>query len=296
MKIFITGAESFIAGTLISRFSGSDVDVAGCDLSASKSPGIAISDIRNPDLGDLIPEGSDAVVHLAALSREADCKGRLDDWFDINVVASVNVLHAAHRRRVKRFVFASSEWVYDFNGTEERYETDKIDPANVGSEYGLSKLLAESYLRQSTRNLKIELTILRFGIVYGPRKKNWSAVEALLHSVATEDAVRIGSRSTARRFIHVSDVAAAIEMSCRSGADGVFNIQGPRLISLNDILDEAKSLTGRYPEIIETEPDSPSIRSVNVDRAAKLLNWQPKMDISDGMQDCAFAVLESFRA
>ncbi|MEC8201387.1 MAG: NAD(P)-dependent oxidoreductase, partial [Pseudomonadota bacterium] len=101
MKIFITGAESFIAGTLISRFSGSDVDVAGCDLSASKSPGIAISDIRNPDLGDLIPEGSDAVVHLAALSREADCKGRLDDWFDINVVASVNVLHAAHRRRVK---------------------------------------------------------------------------------------------------------------------------------------------------------------------------------------------------
>ena len=107
MKIFITGAGSFIAGALISGFAGSDVDVAGCDLSESKAPEITILDIRSPDLGDLIPEGADASF-ISPHCREADCKGRLDDWFDINVAASVNVLHAAHRRRVKRFVFASS--------------------------------------------------------------------------------------------------------------------------------------------------------------------------------------------
>ena len=127
---------------------------------------------------------------------------------------------------------------------------NKIDPAN-----GLRIWFVETIggeLSAPARNLKIRLTILNWG-VYGPRKQNWSAVEALLHSVATEDAVRI-DRGQRHDVSYTFRCRSRDRNELRSGADGVFNIQGPRLISLNDILDEAKSLTGRYPEIIETEP------------------------------------------
>ena len=87
MKISITGARGFLLPVRSSPDLRAVMWTSRCDLSESKAPEITILDIRSPDLGDLIPEGADA-VHLAALSREAECKGRLDDWFDINVAAA----------------------------------------------------------------------------------------------------------------------------------------------------------------------------------------------------------------
>src|SRR5207244_7827946 len=69
-------------------------------------------------------------------------------------------------------------------------------------------------------------------IFYGPRPANWSAVEHLFHAVREKDVVDVGSLATARRFIHVADIASGILSVVGMGNAGylVFNLSGDRLI------------------------------------------------------------------
>ena len=296
MQIFATGSASFIAAELISHCENFGVQFSGCDLLEQQHPDCHRADIRDPDLCDVIDENTEVLVHLAAISREADCKGQMDQWMDINVLASRNVMLSAHRRGVRRFVFASSEWVYDFDDDIERREDDDINPMGVTSEYGLSKLMAECLLRQTALDMGVSLTVLRFGIVYGAREKNWSAVEKLLHSVATQDRITVGSLNTARRFVHVNDIASAILLGCTQANAGTYNIQGPRLTSLRDVIATAKSMTRRDPDVVERDSDAASIRPVSSALAERELGWRPQIDIERGMRKIAPVILRQCNA
>ena len=77
-------------------------------------------------------------------------------------------------------MFASSEWVYEhFEAGELKDEDSVIDVSRQTSEYALSKLVGESALRQKFQRGFCSTTILRFGIIYGPRPSNWSARSTL---------------------------------------------------------------------------------------------------------------------
>lgn len=285
MRIHVTGAESFIGKALIKRCREVGIVVTGSDLTISQSPEIVIGDIRSPNFASVLEKDTDTLVHLAALSRESDCHNNMDAWMRTNVLASENVMRCAARAGIRRIVFASSEWVYDYFGDDERSESESIDPIAVSSEYGLSKLLAESVLRQIADEVSIELVILRFGIVYGPRANNWSAVEALLNDVCTKDQVRVGSLRTSRRFIHVRDIADAICANLSSGDIGVFNVQGPRLVALGEVVEIAKKLSGNEPKILEINPQEVSVRRVCSQAIEKATGWQPRIEIDEGMKD-----------
>jgi len=68
------------------------------------------------------------------------------------------------------------ELTIDFDG-------EYIDASQLNSEYALSKYVSEQNLRQKFQHGFCPTTILRFGIIYGSRKHNWSAVESLFHAV-----------------------------------------------------------------------------------------------------------------
>ena len=285
MGLFVTGVGSFIGGALLAACDRAGVEVTGIDTAPVDRPGCRPLDLRSPDLADAIPEDVDAVVHLAALSRDPDCRDAAIPCFDVNVMGTLNLMAAAGRRRARQFIFASSEWVYDsFPPGVEKTEDDPIDALAHTSEYAFSKLVGEVNLRQKFRHGFCPTTILRFGIVYGPRRTNWSAVETLVNAVATRDTVNVGSRATARRFIHVADVAEAV-LAAR-GLEGctTINIQGPRLVSLGEILDRTGDLLGRKPAIEETAPDRPSIRGVSSARAEALMGWRARVGIEEGLR------------
>src|SRR5262245_31359023 len=112
MTIFVTGSESFIGKVLLAQLEHAGVEAVGIDVTAGSGRGRHTADIRSADIADLIPEAA-TIVHLAALSRDADCKGRDYSCFDVNVMGTLNLMNAAIRRACRQFIFASSEWVYD---------------------------------------------------------------------------------------------------------------------------------------------------------------------------------------
>lgn len=287
MKLVITGAESFIGRELVKRCRKAGIDRIGIDVAGGRAGTLAL-DIRDRSLATVIPQGVDAMIHLAAISRDSDCARDPRTCYDVNVTGTLGAFEAARTKGVGQFIFASTEWVYDrFDPATAKSEDDPIDSTQLGSHYALSKLLAESALRLRQRETGMPVTVLRFGIVYGPRPDNWSAVENLLVAVAGGQPVRIGSRATARCFVHVSDIADGIIAAC--GRDGfqVVNLQGDRPITLGEVIDRSAELVGRSPEIIETDPANPSVRNVSNARAATLLGWRPQVDLPSGLRSVA---------
>ena len=282
MSVFVTGAESFVGRALVDVCDLAGIPVEGVDLADCTSSRWGHLDIRDPALADAIPEGA-VVVHLAAISRDTDCRTDPREAFDVNVNGTINVAEASRKRSCPQIVFASSEWVYgevDDYGTQT--EDQVIDGTRLKSEYAISKLVGERLLVLG--GYVDVITILRFGIIYGPRSDNFSAVEALLDRGRTDGRVEVGSGRTARRFIHVTDIANGI-LSCigRSGNE-VFNLSGSELVSLADVVETAARLIGKDIDLVERDRSHPSIRNPDNSLALKLLDWTPRIELEAGLR------------
>ena len=285
MKVFITGAEGFIGRELMSQCEKQGIEAIGLDFIKSSKPNCYQADIRSKDMFELVPEGVDAIVHLAALSKDADCRNEAYECFDINVMGTLNLIEAAEKKRAKQFVFASSEWVYD-NCSKDGIKNEEsfINIANHESEYALSKLVSEASLRQKYQHGFCPTTILRFGIIYGPRKDSWSAVESLFQGVQNRDEVVVGSLKTGRCFIHVSDIASGIIKSVGLDGFNIINLEGDTLITLEDVIETAKKLLNKKPRIIESAPVNVSIRNISNEKSKRILQWKPEIDLEGGLK------------
>jgi len=284
MKVAIIGSEGFIATAFNKHCQDQNIEAVGIDTIPSEDPNHIVMDLRSPDIESAIPRGTDAIVHLAAISRDKDCRDNPYLAFDINVMGTLNLIRAAAKRDVKQFIFASSEWVYGevANGAVQT-EDQAIDVTRIKSEYALTKIVAEQNLRIAHEQGSCPVTILRFGIAYGPRPSNWSAVESLFDSVGKQDSIKVGSKSTARRFIHVDDIATAIGSAIgRIGFD-IFNVSSDKLVTLGDVIKESSSLLNKHPNVVESDPQNVSIRNPDNSKARRELGWSPKIDLSTGL-------------
>jgi len=284
--ILITGSESFVGKELIRQCKEKKIDVMGIDsINVENTEYIYHQiDIRNPKIFEIIPENIDAIIHLAALSRDSDCKGKAYECFDVNVIGTLNLIKAANKKNIKQFIFASSEWVYnEFIGNEEKDEDDIINIAEHTSEYALSKIVSEINLKQQFLNKFCSVTILRFGIIYGPRKNNWSAVESIFNQIKNKSEITIGSLKNGRRFIHVSDIVNGIIKSIGLNGFNILNLTGDNMITMKNLISESEKICCKKITIIEKESLAVNIRNPSNVRAKQLLNWYPKVSLREGL-------------
>lgn len=285
MKIFVTGVGSFIGKAFVRWCDDAGHQISGVDLASVGRDDCHVADIRTANLAELIPDNVDAIVHLAALSRDPDCRGKAYDCFQTNVMSTIKLMDAGQTKGAKQFIFASSEWVYtDYPNSGPATEETPINITKHKSEYALSKLVSEANLRQYALQGAENVTILRFGIVYGPREKNWCAVEGLLNQVVNKSEISVGSAQTARCFIHVDDVAAGIGASIGAPGFQIYNIQGARPVDLGEVVNTSARLLNREVNLLESAPDTPSIRWVSGEKAKRDLHWEPQISFADGLQ------------
>lgn len=278
MKLFITGSDGFIGKELISQCKNLGIEVIGVDVRSG-------FDVRSKDIAEQIPKGIDAVIHLAGLSSDIQCKNKGYETVDINVLGTLNLMEAATARKAKQFIFASSEWAYDnCAANEQKTEESIINIANHTSEYALSKLVSEANLRQKYQNGFCPVTILRFGIVFGTTGEKKSAVESLYLNVKEKDEISVGSLKNGRCFIHVSDIASGIIKSVSLQGFNIINLAGDKLITLQNIIEASKKVLNKNPRVIETSPENVSIRNISNSKAKLMLNWSPTVTIESWLR------------
>ena len=289
--IVITGSESFVGRELIKQLLEQKKEIIGIDLLNEKSQNYEYikMDICSNNITDFIPNNAETIIHLAALSTDPLCKGKAYNCFNTNVMGTLNLMNTAMKRNVKQFIFASSEWVYsDSIDNEEKNEETIIDMSKISSEYALSKIVSETNLRQQYTLGFCDITILRFGIIYG-QINGIGAVESIPRKVKNGEKITIGSLKTGRCFVHVKDIVKGIILSLGLENFNIINLSGDKVNTLEEIIEVSQRIFHKKIEIVETDPNNPDIRNPSNRKAKKIINWKPEIDLEHGIKD-----LESF--
>ncbi len=190
-------------------------------------------------------EGADYVFHFAALSDLNAARDLPRETAQINVLGTVNVLEAARRAGVKRFVFSSTVYVY----------------SGEGSFYRASKQACEAYIEEYGRRYGLEYTILRFGSLYGPRADESNGMYRLLRQAALSGKVQyLGAPDDAREYIHVADAARlSADILAPEYANQHLVITGHNALRARDLFTMFSEILGREIEVEYARPDIPDL-------------------------------------
>ncbi|HTM83994.1 MAG TPA: NAD-dependent epimerase/dehydratase family protein, partial [Mycobacterium sp.] len=168
-RVFITGANGFIASALAGRLRELGAEVSGVDLTASPADHVVAGSTLDPTRWADRLSGVDVVIHTAAIVSNA---APLDKAWEVNVLGTQRVLRAAAEAGVSRLVHLSSIAAYGF---EFRDGVDETDPIRVsGYSYVDTKVNSEHVVLAAQAAGEIATTIIRPGDVWGPHSKPWT--------------------------------------------------------------------------------------------------------------------------
>ena len=293
--LVVTGSSGFVGEKLALVAINEGYEVIGIDFKKSKKLSCLQLelDLTSENFFDEIPENS-TIIHLASLSTDGACRANPLLALDANLRATALVLENAVKSKASHFVFASSEWVYPEHPTVVvQSEKDELKLTSLNSLYAMTKLFGESLIRVDS---KIPHTILRFGIVYGPRFPPGSAAESIAWKIHLNEEVKIGSKKTARRFIHVNDLINGIIKCIEIGPSllnqKIMNLSGAELVSLDDVAEASNQILKKSTRIIETGGIT-SIRNPLNALAFELLGWKPKIDLKVGLLECLTFMIDA---
>jgi len=237
-------------------------------------------------------KGVDYVFHLATVNIIAAVSSPLLEE-ETNVRGTVNLLELCKNLPIKRFVYTSSVSVY---GNGQSFPISEDAPPRFTSIYPAGKYAGEAYCEAFHKLFGIPITIIRYSNVYGPRQSPSNPYSGVISKffwwAMRGEPLRIyGDGEQTRDFVYVDDaVEATLRAGLLSSAVGeVFNIATGKETSINrlaemvfSLVHPARKLEKEYLPIREI--DSIRRRVLNIEKAQRLLDWQPTVDLADGLR------------
>ena len=302
-KILVTGNMGYVGPAVVGRLRESypDAFLAGLDAGYFAHCLTGCSAVPERDLdcqyfGDVraIPpwllEGTDAVVHLAAISNDPIGNAYDDITLEINHEATIRLASEARAAGARAFVFAGSCSIY---GVSSDAVATEDSPARRLSRYAESKWLAEQGLRELA-NDAFNVTSLRFGTACGMSDRLRLDVvlnDFVASAIATGTITILSDGTPWRPLIHVSDMARAMDWAIARGAEGgaflAVNAGSDEWnYRVRELADEvARVIPGVDVSVAGTgEPDRRSYR-VSFERFRALApDHQPEVDIRAAIQ------------
>jgi UDP-glucuronate 4-epimerase len=289
VKYAVTGAAGFIGSHLTEALLDAGHDVVAIDCftdyydPALKEANSAAFPVERLDLAadPLELAGVDGLFHLAAQPGVRSFGDVFPLYLRQNVLAAQRVFEAAACDGV-RVVLASSSSVY---GEAETYPTpEETVPAPL-SPYGITKLAAEHLASAYARSFGLDVVVLRYFNVYGPRQRPDMAFTRIATALADGRTFDLYGKGTqTRSFTYVADVVAASIAAMERG-DGTYNVGGGPEVSIVDAIAVLQRLAGRSIEI-RSQPAVPGDqRRTNADttRIHTQLGWAPQVPLEDGL-------------
>jgi UDP-glucose 4-epimerase len=245
-----------------------------------------LGDLCDPAVVQEALAGTDAVLHLAAVA-DVDQVAKNPTLTDrVNTHGTHVLLEGAREAGVKRFVYASTIWVYgDAAGPEAVDEDTALGlPKHF---YTATKIAGEMYTASYGELYDLEWTILRFGIPYGPRARPTAVVPAFTaKALAGQPLLIAGDGTQSRRFVYVEDLAEGVVASLvPEAANRVYNLVGRENTSVRAIARAVRDVVGDVP-IEHIEGRAGDLRGGNIsgERAAVELGWEPRTLFADGVR------------
>ncbi|AGB15642.1 nucleoside-diphosphate-sugar epimerase [Halovivax ruber XH-70] len=204
---------------------------------------------------------------------------------EINTTGLLNLLEAATKHDVQRFVNASSSSVY---GHDEYLPYDEDHPTTPRSPYGVTKRTAEHYCRVYTEIHDLPTVSLRYFTVYGPRMRPNMAITNFTSRCLTGDPpVIYGDGQQTRDFTYIDDVVRAnLALLETDAADGeAMNIGSTGTITIEALAEHVIAETGADVEPVYDDAKEADARHTHADvsKARELIDYDPTTSIREGV-------------
>jgi len=290
----VTGAAGFIGSHLVERLLADGHDTLALDslitgrrrdlAHLDGQPGFRFvrADVVDLDTIEPLFVGVDWVFHLAAMADIVPSIVNPLVYHRANVDGTVNVLEAARRAGVQRFIYAASSSCY---GIPDIYPTPETAPIRPMYPYALTKYLGEQYVLHWHRTYGLSVLSLRLFNVYGPRHRTNGTYGAvfgvfLAQKLAGKPLTVVGDGTQTRDFTFVTDVVDALVTAAASGVSGeIMNVGSDTTISVNRLAE----LIGNEVIHIPKRPGEPDCTYADITKVKRLLGWRPKVPFEQGV-------------
>ncbi|WP_199053353.1 SDR family oxidoreductase [Aquitalea sp. ASV15] len=295
MRVLVTGAAGFIGSHVCDLLLREGHTVLALDdLSTGTERNLAgfidhpefqfiRADIRERQLIRTYFHGVDWVIHLAGRSDIVPSIEQPEDYFDVNVNGTLNVLQAAKEHGIQRFVYAASSSSY---GIPDCYPTSEQAALQPEYPYALTKAMGEELVLHWAKVYQLPALSLRLFNVYGPRSRTSGAYGAvfgvfLAQKLKGLPLTIVGDGSQTRDFTFVTDVANAFIAAARSNICGrALNVGSGNHYS---VLYLAQLLGGEHI-FIPKRPGEPDCTFADTRLIQQVLDWKPKVSFEEGVK------------
>lgn len=195
-EVLVIGGSGFVGSHVADKLCDNNYNVTIYDLKKSewinKKFKFIEGDIQNVNLISKAIKKKDIVYNFAAIADLIQSQKNIEETYRINFLSSIKILELCKINKVKRYVFASTLYVF----------------SNQGGYYRSSKEAAESFLIEFAKINKISYTILRYGSLYGPRSDKYNNIYNILtYALKNNKIIYQGNPESLREYIHVEDAA-----------------------------------------------------------------------------------------
>ncbi len=306
MRILITGGAGFIGSNLVDRLlaeGGWQIAVVD-DFNDFYSPDIKRANIAghlaNPNyrlveadirdgekLRSVFDENEfDCIVHLAARAGVRPSLSQPKLYTETNINGTVNLLELARDFEIKQFVFGSSSSVYGINAKVPFSEEDRIHQPI--SPYASTKAAGELLCHTYSHLFDIRTICLRFFTVYGARQRPDLAIHKFSKLISEGKPIQMfGDGTTRRDYTYIDDIIQGVRAAIDYDASmhEVFNLGESETTGLNRLIELLEQSLDLHAEI-DRQPMQPGdvpITFADISKAKRLLNYDPKTKIEEGI-------------
>jgi UDP-glucose 4-epimerase len=234
MKVIIFGGSGFLGSHVADCLTSQGHSVTIFDL----KPSVYLQPKQKMIVGDILDanvvmkaiEGHDVVYNFAGIADINTATSKPVETVQTNVMGTIYILDACQKLGVKRFIFASTVYVY----------------SKSGSFYRASKQSCELFIESFHKRYGLDFTILRYGSLYGPRadESNWIYV-TIRQALAEKKIIRKGDGEEIREYIHVTDAAQlTAKMLDKEFSNQHVIITGQQAMRVKDVLLMIKEILG----------------------------------------------------
>ena len=306
-KILVTGAGGFIGGHLVKELLNKGYSVRAVDIKPFDEWYQIFNDVENNQLDMAIKEncfkmtnGVSEVMNMACNmggmgfieNHKAECM--------LSVLVNTHMLMACKENKVKKYFFSSSACAYnkdlqdkpDISGLKE----SDAYPANPEDGYGWEKLFSERMCRHFLEDYGLDVKVARYHNVYGPngtydggREKAPAALcrKIIIANEKNSDIIDVwGDGKQTRSFLFVEDCVNATLKFFNSNHHGPINIGSEEKVSINEMIEKIEKISKKkFKKNYQLDkPKGVRGRSSNNDLIRKLLKWEPKYNLSEGLK------------
>jgi UDP-glucose 4-epimerase len=288
MRALVTGGSGFIGSHLVDKLRNRGVEVRVFDMvmpEFRKDIEFYHGSLLDLESLRMAMTGIDVLYHLAAVADVKDVYEEPHYAESINVRGTINVLEAARRAKLQRVIYGSTIWVYSEVPEEEvNEETPLRPPSHL---YTATKIASEYYCLSYSKLYNLPVTILRYGIPYGPRARDGGVIPIFVRKALKGEPLTLaGDGSQFRKFVYVEDLAEGNVLALKKPATNrIYNLDGQQKVTIRQIAETVQELVGNVKiEYTPARPGDFGGKEVSSHRAKVELGWEPVVDFREGLR------------